>query len=136
MSKTNVKVIIEKGTDNMYSAVMDCYDLGFGLSGFGKTAKEAIDDFYLCWEEEKQFQLKEGNTPPELEFEIMPDVSAFLNMFSDTLSKSGLQKITGINQKQLWHYQSGTRKPTMQTKRRIQTGLHSFAKTMEKVHFY
>ena len=132
----NVKVIVEKGKDNLYSAVMDYYDFDFGLSGFGKTAQEAIDDFYLCWNEEKAFQAKEGKTPPELEFEILPDVGAFLNLFSGILSKSGLQEITGINQKQLWHYQHGTRKPTIQTKQRMQTGLHSFAKKIEKCNFY
>jgi hypothetical protein len=55
-----IKVIVECGKDGKYSAYMDCYDYDFGLSGFGNTAKEAINDFYSCVEEEKAMCKKEG----------------------------------------------------------------------------
>lgn len=130
-----VKVIVECGKDGKYSAFMDCYDYDFGLAGFGNTAKEAISDFYACVEEEKKMCQKEGKTMPELEFDIQYDVTSFLNYYSGILSKSGLEKITGINQKQLWHYASGKRKPTRQTALRIQNNLHCFAENLRQVHF-
>ena len=34
-----VNVIVERGSDNRYSAYMDYYDLDFGLAGFGATPK-------------------------------------------------------------------------------------------------
>jgi len=46
-----------------------------------------------------------------------------------------LEKITGINQKQLWHYSSGKRKPNRETVIKIQDGLTRFAKDIEQVHF-
>ena len=131
-----MKVIVECGKDGKYSAFMDCYDYNFGLAGFGDTAKEAIADFYNCVEEEKAMCEKEGKTMPDLKFEIQYDVTSFLNYYAGILTKSGLEKITGINQKQLWHYASGRRRPTRQTTLRIQNNLHSFAQTLNQVQFY
>jgi len=130
-----VNVIIEKGSDNRYSAYMDYYEFDFGLSGFGKTAKEAIADFYECYDEEKEMCKKEGKMCPKLEFDIKYDVSAFLSYYSDILTKSGLEKITGINQKQLWHYSTGIRRPKPQTTMKIQNGLHNFADNLRQVQF-
>ncbi|MCL2168264.1 MAG: DNA-binding protein [Lentimicrobiaceae bacterium] len=130
-----VKVIVECGKDGKYSAFMDCYDFDFSLAGFGSTAKASIADFYDCVTEEKIMREKEGKTMPELEFDIQYDVSSFLSYYSDILSKSGLEKVTGINQKQLWHYSSGKRKPTKQTTLRIQDGLHRLAANLREVSF-
>jgi len=130
-----VKVIVERGKDGKYSAFMDCYDYDFGLAGFGNTSKEAISDFYTCVEEEKAMCQKEGKIMPELEFDIQYDVTAFLDYYSGILSKSGLQKITGINQKQLWHYASGRRRPTRKTSERIRINVHHFAENLREVQF-
>ena len=130
-----VKVIVERGKDGKFSANMDCFDYDFGLSGFGDTAKEALRDFYECYEEAKQINASEGKQTPELEFELEYDVSSFLNYYSGIISKSGLEKITGISQKQLWHYSSGAKRPTPKTRQKIQNGLHCFAKDISQVSF-
>jgi len=130
-----VNVIVEKGADNRFSAYMDYHELDFGLSGFGKTAQEAVKDFYECYEEEKAMCKQEGKECPELEFEIQYTVTAFLDYYSGILSKSGLEKITGINQKQLWHYSSGKRRPTQRTASRIRDNVYRFADNLKKVHF-
>ena len=130
-----VDVFVEKGKDNLFSVNMDYYELDFGLSGFGKTAAEAIDDFYQCWEEEKEMCEIEGKDIPELEFNIKYDVTSFLDFYSGILSKSGLEKVTGINQKQLWHYSSGRRNPKPKTARKIQESLHRFADDLRQVQF-
>jgi len=130
-----VKVIVECGKDGKFSAFMDNYDYDFALAGFGNTAQEAINDFYACVEEEKLMCEKEGKSMPQLIFEIQYDVPSFLNYYSGILSKSGLEKITGINQKQLWHYSSGKRKPKRQTTLQIQNGLHRFAENLSQISF-
>ena len=130
-----VRVIVEKGKDNRFSAYMDCYELDFGLSGFGKTAQEAIEDFNECYGEAKIMQSREGKTVPELEFEIQYDLKSFLDYYAGILSKSGLEKITGINQKQLWHYSSGKRRPKIETAKKIQERIHQFADDLRQVQF-
>jgi hypothetical protein len=114
---------------------MDNYELDFGLAGFGDTANLALKDFYESYEEEKQMSAAEGKETPELQFEIEYDVSSFLNYYSGILSKSGLEKVTGISQKQLWHYSSGAKRPRPKTKERIQTGLHQLARDLSQVTF-
>ena len=130
-----VKVIVERGKDGKFSVNMDCFDFDFGLSGFGDTVKEALKDFYECYDESKQINSSEGKETPELEFDFEYDVCSFLNYYSGILSKSGLEKITGISQKQLWHYSSGAKHPTLKTKQKIQFGLHNFAKDISHVSF-
>jgi hypothetical protein len=130
-----VKVIVEQGKDGKYSAYMDCYDFDFGLAGFGSTAKEAIQDFHESYEEEKAMIAKEGKEVPELDFDIQYDICSFLDYYAGILSKSGLEKITGINQKQLWHYSSGNRRPKLQTAKKIQESIHHFADELRQVHF-
>ncbi|MDR0811152.1 MAG: pilus assembly protein HicB [Paludibacter sp.] len=131
---TAVDVIVERGNDGRYSAFMDYYEFDFGLAGFGKTAQEAIEDFYQAYNEERRMCEKENKTVPELIFNIKYDVSAFLDTYTGILSKSGLEKITGINQKQLWHYTSGRRaKPV--TTRKIERNIHLFADKLRQVQF-
>ena len=86
----NVKVIVELGSDNKYSAYMDYYDLDFGLAGFGDTAKDAIADFYEAYEQEKRISAKEGKNVPELIFDVYYDRSTFQNShyhYVDTLQQ-------------------------------------------------
>ncbi len=130
-----VAVIIERGTDGFYSAYMDDDRFDFGLNGQGNTVQEAKDDFLKAYLEIRKIKEEEGATIPDLEFEFEYDVDSFLNYYAGILSKSGLEKITGINQKQLWHYASGKRKPTKQTILKIQNGLHNFAKDLMEVQF-
>ena len=65
-----VKVFVERGSDNRYSAYMDYYDFDFGLAGFGATPDDAIADFYEAYEQEKRISAKEGKETPELIFDI------------------------------------------------------------------
>ena len=129
------KVIIERGTDGLYSFYMDNDSLDFALNGQGNTVEEARKEFLLTYQEIKEMYQEEGKTVPELNFEYEYDVASFLNYYNGILSKSGLEKITGINQKQLWHYSSGKRKPSRETVMKIQDGLTRFAKDIEQVHF-
>ena len=130
-----VNVIVERGSDNKYSAFMDNYEFEFGLAGFGDNPKAAIEDFYMAYEQEKAMCANEGKECPELIFEICYDVCSFLNYYENILSKSGLEKVTGINQKQLWHYSSGKRQPKSETAKKIQERIHQFADDLRQVQF-
>ena len=48
---------------------------------------------------------------------------------------AGLQRITGVNQKQLGHYISGYRKPSNKTVRKIEDGIHRFSQQLSAVRF-
>ena len=48
---------------------------------------------------------------------------------------AGLERITGVNQKQLGHYIAGVRKPSEKTARKIEESIRCFAKDLEAVRF-
>ena len=63
------------------------------------------------------------------------DVESFLNFYKNVFSKSGLQRLTGINQKQLWHYASGGRKPRKEQVHKIESALHHLGKELLSISF-
>ena len=129
------KIIIERGYDGLFSFYMNDDRFDFGLNGQGNTVEKARREFQLAYEELREMYQEESKIFPQLEFVYEYDVPSFLNYYDGILSKSGLEKITGINQKQLWHYSSGKRKPNRETIRKIQDGLNRFAKDLGQVHF-
>ena len=63
------------------------------------------------------------------------DLKTFLNMYSGIFSKAGLERLTGINQKQLWHYAKGNVKPRKKQVERIQDSIHRLAADMAQTDF-
>ena len=52
------------------------------------------------------------------------DVKSFLEVYSKIFTKAGLERLTGVNQKQLWHYASGKSKPRKRQRERIERAIH------------
>ena len=53
--------------------------------------------------------------------------------YATLLSLAGLERLTGIHQKQLWAYMHGRSKPRKQQKERIENALHRFADELTNV---
>jgi hypothetical protein len=113
----------------------DDNNLPFGLTGDGKTAQEAMQDFLLARDEMKEFFIEEGKEFPEVEFDFSYDVASFLAYYSDKLSLAGLERITGVAQGQLSHYVTGRRQPSKKTVEKIQKALQSFGNELSHVNF-
>ena len=115
-----VQVIIERGADGTYDANMEyLHDVPFGLLGQGKTVTEAIDDFYDSYGEIKAMYQAEGKECPALEFEFKYDMPSFLQNYAYAFTLAGLERITGVNQRQLSHYINGVKKPCEKTAERL-----------------
>ena len=121
------KVIVDiYYTGNNYCAhapiLPGCISTADTLSEMKKNIKEAIE-FHV------ESSLEVGDTIPEVfkgeyELEYRLSIEALLNAYSDIFTKAALSRITGINQRQLWHYASGLRKPRPTQRKRIEEGLH------------
>lgn len=61
------------------------------------------------------------------------DVQSLLLYYGSLLSLAGLERLTGIHQKQLWAYMHGRSKPRMQQKVRIENALHNFAGELSEI---
>ena len=108
-----------------------------GVYGAGETVEDArknvLEGLRLYIEQNKD------NLPEILkgdyEIEFKYDVQSFLKRYSKHLSLSGLEIVTGINQKQLSHYVTGLKNPRKNTVRKIEKSIHDFAKDLSEVNF-
>lgn len=123
--------IIEKAEHN-YSAYVEEID---GIAGIGDTldeVKKSMEDGLVVL---KEVCIEDGYPVPEElqgEYEIVfkMDTRSFLEMYCKIFSKSALERMTGINQKQLWHYAKGLSKPRPAQVAKIQKALHQLGEEL------
>lgn len=113
-------------TDNNFCAeapiLPGCVSTASTLAEMKKNIKEAIA-FHI------ESSIEDNDPIPEVfkgdyQFEFKLSIEALLNAYSDIFTKAALSRITGINERQLWHYASGMRKPRPAQRKRIEEGLH------------
>lgn len=114
----------------VYSVVMDAPEVPFGLNGTGRTVDEAKADFLDAYKEIRDIMDEECKQYEDLSFNYKYDIPSFLNYYAHILSLAGLEKISGINQRQLSHYINGTSKPRKSTVERFSKKLKSFAEDL------
>ncbi|MGL4806260.1 MAG: type II toxin-antitoxin system HicB family antitoxin [Bacteroidales bacterium] len=68
-----------------------------------------------------------------LQFQM--DVKSVLDFYAGIFTKAGLERITGINQKQLWHYASGDRKPRPEQALKLERALHKLGQELLSITF-
>ena len=113
-------------TGNNYCAMIDGLD---SIMVSGNTVDEIKKNLNSAIEETISV-CKESNIPvPELlsgpyKLDFHMDVESFLGFYKDVFSKSGLERLTGINQKQLWHYANGSSIPRRAQVLKIENALH------------
>lgn len=111
-----------------------------GVIGIGRT----IDDVKASLQKSIQIIIEDAEEdgyeiPEEFkgEFEVVYqfDIQSFLQSYGEVLSKSGIETISGINQKQLWHYASGKSKPRKDTVNRLSESIHKLGKELMEAQF-
>lgn len=121
----NLKATIESTEDN-YSAFIENLD---GVVATGSTIAEikanlldALDDYIETCKELGCELPAELNGDFGVEFRM--DVKSLLTIYDGIFTKAGLEKLTGINQKQLWHYANGKSVPRRAQALKIENALH------------
>ena len=130
-----VTAIIETGADRRYSVYIGGNSYPYGIIGTGATVQEALEDFMEGYEEMKEAIQSTGKDFTEVSFVFRYDIPSFLEHYAFAFTLAGLERITGINQKQLGHYISGYRKPSAKTIKKMEDGLHSFCEQLSAVRF-
>lgn len=130
-----VIAIIERGLDGKYSVFIENKDYPYGIIGTGNSAPEAVKDFQAGYNEMKTFVEESGDLFIEAEITYKYDVPSFLQEYAFAFTLAGLERITGVNQKQLGHYISGFRRPSVKTVKKIENGIHAFCRQLETVRF-
>lgn len=124
-----IDVIVETGRD-----LFSCFMVGetdglTGLHGDGKTARKAIADFYLCYEEEKQFCKEQGMEVPELEFNFIFDIGAFFSYY--LINITAFAEYAGMNASLLRQYACGLKSPTKVTINRVRNAIDKYKKDID-----
>jgi len=121
-----IEAIIERAKDGTFSV----YCNSEMFSGMGNTAEAAKLNMRQQMDFFKKTAIEDGFSYPEFldeDFDIVYkfDTESLLQYYSGILSLSGLEKITGIHQKQLWNYLHRKSKPRKAQIEKIEKGLHA-----------
>jgi predicted RNase H-like HicB family nuclease len=126
-----LNVIIER-SENNYSAYLQEVDgviaVGKSVAEIKQSLIEAIDVLIESCNElgcEIPMELQGDYT---LSFKM--DVRSVLDFYSNIFTKAALERITGINQKQLWHYASGERVPRAEQAVKLENALHKLGEEL------
>ena len=131
MKIRHLTAVIET-TENNDSAYLEHVD---GIAGVGDTLAEVkmsllegVDVFMESCEENGY------DIPEELKgdfvIDFRMDVKSFLSVYYGIFTKAGLERLTGINQKQLWHYASGKSVPRRAQVQKIENALHQLGEEL------
>ena len=131
---TVLHAVIERAEHN-YSAYVEEIN---GVGGVGDTldeVKKSLEEGLVVL---KQACIDFGNPVPEPlqdEYKIVfrMDTKSFLQMYCKIFTKSALERLTGINQKQLWHYANGISKPRPAQVQKIERALHKLGEELMSV---
>ena len=122
-----IEVIIETGRD-VFSCFMSnkSEDLGFLITGTGKTVAEAMADFHIAKDEMYASLREEGKAVPDLDYYFVMDVGAFLNYYP--INVTSFAKYIGLNPSLMRQYASGLRTPKDKNLAKIREGIQRVAK--------
>jgi predicted RNase H-like HicB family nuclease len=128
-----IKIIIERAKDGGYGAYGEKVK---GIYGMGDTVQQAKDS---AMEGLKLFVESNDarHIPKELkgDYEIVYkyDTQSFLDYYKGIFTNAALERITGINQKQIQHYASGLKKPRPAQVKKIEAALHNLGAELMSV---
>ena len=127
-----ITAYIETGSDNTFNVFLKD-NLPFGFFGEGDTVEEAKKDFIENFEEMRDMHKERTGKDYNYDFIFKYDMESFFNRYSMIFSMPALEKLSGINQKQLHHYAMGIKNPREITKTKLEHALHTLGKELINV---
>lgn len=129
-----LKAIIEKAENN-YSAYFEGLDgvvtVGDTLEEIKANLSEALE-VYIEASEEMGCKIPDF-LKGEYEIQFSMDVKSLLEYYEGVFTKAGLERLTGINQKQLWHYAKGLSHPRRAQVKKIENALHRLGAELSSI---
>ena len=132
-----VEVIVEHAGKNLSAYIEDApvITVGNDMREIEDNMREIEDNM----REAIELYLEDNSNPCEVlsgEFELKfkIDAATFINYYSNIFTKAALSRITGINERQLWHYAAGVHKPRRQQLEKIQKGIQALSKELSAIN--
>jgi predicted RNase H-like HicB family nuclease len=112
-----------------------------GVYGAGNTLEECKANIseglqkLIMHSENNHYNVPKWLVDNEYEIEYRYDVQSILSYYANVFTKPALERLTGINQKQLHHYATGLKKPREPQRKKIELALHRLGSELMSVHF-
>ena len=131
MEKVKVTIVWNKNYGAAVDLLPGCVAVDETLPGVKAGIRSAIELHLEAMREDGDEIPAPFGSGYELVFEM--DIRALLHYYERTITRTGLSKITGINEKQLGHYAQGVRSPRIAQRDKIIDGFHKIAKELLEV---
>lgn len=129
-----VEVIVEHAGNNLsaYIEGAPVITVGNDVKEIEKNMKEAVELYLESCQEMNiaPVEVLQG----EFTFKFKIDAATFINYYSSIFTKAALSRITGINERQLWHYAAGVHKPRKQQLEKIQKGINALTEELAAIN--
>lgn len=119
-----LKICICASSDSFGAFSENCDGIYAAGDSVADVKKDVLESIRLIKEnlpEDRWPEILKG----EYEIEWHFDTQSLLNYYSKIFTNAALERITGINQKQLWNYANGVSKPRPLARKKIETALHN-----------
>lgn len=123
---------VRKANSHNYSCLAEEMISNCLLAGYGKTAKEAVDDFYASYRELRQM---DGDKVPMIEVELRFDVGSLFSYYS-YLNIEGVAAKSGVNSSVMRQYASGVRTPKPERLQLLEKSIKDISKEMQCVELF
>lgn len=129
-----VEVIVEHAGNNLsaYIEGAPVMTVGNDVKEIEKNMKEAVELYLESCQEMNIVPVEVLQGEFTLKFKI--DAATFINYYSSIFTKAALSRITGINERQLWHYAAGVHKPRKQQLEKIQKGINALTEELAAIN--
>ena len=125
--KRKLLAIVERGKGKGNFSCFATENIGnYGLNGFGRSAREAMEDIQAAAREFREMAAESGEVfPDELEFDFRLDVGSFFDYYP--LDVTATAKYIGVNPSILRQYVAAIREPQQKQIDKINAGLERLA---------
>ena len=122
-----VNVIVEHAGNNLSAFIEGApiVVVGDNIKELENNTREAIELYLEACKELNTIPVEFLSGKIELRFKV--DAATFINYYSNIFTKAALSRITGINERQLWHYAAGVHKPRKPQLEKIDKGIQTLA---------
>ena len=131
---SKILVILEK-TDSGYSAhipeLPGCIATGESLDEVREVLEYAVD-FHLEGLKLEKLPIPDG-FQRDFNLSYKMDIASLFDWFSGILTKSGVSRLTGLNQSLISQYVSGTKKPSNKQTKKIERALHHLGQELLEI---
>lgn len=128
-----LQVIIEYAGDNLSAYINDLPIVAVGKN-LNDIKRDIIESIQIYKESSAELEVEISDlVKGEYELSFVIDATTFINYYSSIFTKAALSRITGINERQLWHYAAGLHKPRKRQLERIQRGVQSLTEELNSI---